>query len=338
MSRYLVTGATGFLGAHLVRRLRADGHEVVSLCRGEAKELEGTGATIVRGDVLDGESVERAAAGCDGLFHCAGLVSRRPEDAEAMWKVHVTGTATALDAAKRAGIRRVVYASTSGVVAVSDDKRITCEDDETPVGLIQRWPYYRSKLFAEREALSRNAPDFEVVAVNPSLLLGPGDLRGSSTEDVRLFLERKVQAVPAGGMSFVDARDAADALVAAMEKGRAGERYLVSACNCTVREFFERLERVSGVSAPWIPMPKNAEVAKFGVRFLDKVMKKLGGELPVDETSVDMAQHYWYCDWSKAERELGFKPRDAADTLLDTVNDLRDRGVVWPEESRGATA
>lgn len=338
MSRYLVTGATGFLGAHLVRRLRTDGHDVVALCRGEAKELDGTGAQVVTGDVLDGESVERAAEGCDGLFHCAGLVSRKPEDAEAMWTVHVRGTTTALDAAKRAGIRRVVVASTSGVVAVSDKPRTISENEPTPLGLIQRWPYYRSKLFAEREAMSRNADDFEVIAVNPSLLLGPGDLRGSSTEDVRLFLERKIQAVPSGGMSFVDARDAADALVAAMEKGRAGERYLVGGWNGTVREFFERLERLSNVKAPWIPMPKSAEVAKLSVRFLDSVMKKLGGELPVDETSVDMAQHYWYCSWAKAERELAFTPRDPSDTLLDTIHDLRDRGVVWPEESQGVTA
>lgn len=336
--RYLVTGATGFLGSHLVRRLRELGHDVVALCRGGSEALESLGVTVVKGDVLDAASVERASAGCDGLFHCAGLVSREAADAERMWQVHVIGTRTTLEAAKKAGIGRVVVASTSGTIAVSAEPDVMNEDDETPTALIARWPYYRSKLFQEQAALELNTPGFEVVCVNPSLLLGPGDLRGSSTEDVRLFLERKVQAVPAGGLSFVDARDAADALVSAMERGRAGERYLVGGCNLTVREFFGRLERLTGIKAPWMPMPKNAELAKLAVRLVDRVVEKLGGTQPVSEETVDVAQHYWYCDWSKAERELGFRPRDPGETLWATVEDLRARGVVWPAERRAARA
>lgn len=331
MSRYLVTGGTGFLGHHLIRSLRAAGHEVVALCRKPAPELSELGAEVRSGDVLDAATVTAAATGCDGLFHCAGLVSRDPADAEAMWRVHVDGTRIALDAAKAANVRRVVVASTSGTVAVSDREEVMNETSPTPVGLIARWPYYRSKLYAEQLALELNGQGLEVVSVNPSLLLGPGDLRGSSTEDVRLFLERKVQAVPSGGASFVDARDAAEAMVAAMDRGRPGERYLLSACNCTVREMFGKLERLSGVKAPWLPMPKNADVAKGSVRLLDRVVKRLGGSLPVSGETVDIAQHYWYVDWSKAQRELGFQPRDPLETLRDTIADLRARGVVWPE-------
>ncbi len=334
--RTLVTGATGFLGGHLVRLLREQGREVAALCRGEAPELAKLGVTVVPGDVLAGESIERAAAGCDALFHCAGLVSRKRADTDRMWKVHVEGTRTTLDAARRAGVKRAVVASTSGTVAVSDHDETRAEDAPTPFGLIARWPYYRSKLYQEQAALERNGPEFQVVSVNPSLLLGPGDLRGSSTGDVRLFLERKVQAVPAGGMSFVDVRDAAAALCAAMDKGAAGERYLVSGCNCSVREFFGKLERLSGVKAPWLPMPKNAELAKLSVRLVEKLVDRFGGKPPVDEETVDIAQHYWYCDWSKAERELGFAPRDPMETLRDTIDDLRERGVVWPEPKAGA--
>lgn len=330
--RYLVTGGTGFLGFELVRQLRDAGHEVVALCRSDAPALEALGATVRQGDVLDAESVKRAADGCEAAFHAAGLVSRSPDDAEAMWKVHVDGTRTALGAMKEAGVRRVVVASTSGTVAVSDVEETMDETNETPNALIGRWPYYRSKLYAEQYALRLNAPDFEVVCVLPSLLLGPGDERGSSTDDVRLFLEKKVQAIPSGGMSFVDVRDAAGALVAAMQKGRAGERYLVSGCNLTMRAFFERLERVSGVKAPWLPMPKNAELAKQLVRFVDKLVDRLGGSFEVEEQSVDMAQHYWWVDWSKAKRELGYAPRDASETLAATVEDLIARGVVWPAD------
>ena len=335
MARHLVTGGTGFLGKHLMAQLRARGDEVVVLCRGNAPELEKLGAIVVKGDVLDAASVERAAQGCTGLFHCAGLVSRKLSDAAAMIRIHVDGTKLTLSAAKRAGITRVVYASTSGTVAVSERDEVMDETHPTPNGLIGRWPYYRSKLYGEMAALALNTPDFQVVSVNPALLLGPGDTRGSSTDDVRLFLEKKVQAVPAGGLSFVDVRDAAASLLAAMEQGRGGERYLVSGCNLTIRDFFGRLERVSGVKAPWLPMPKSAEVAQIAVRFMDKLADRFGGQQPVDAETVDIAQHFWACDWSKATRELGFAPRDPMVTLQETVDDLRARGVVWPAERRG---
>jgi dihydroflavonol-4-reductase len=319
--RYLVTGATGFLGQHLVVSLREHGHDVVTLSR-------------KNGDILDAASVRAVAAGCDGVFHCAGKVSRNPDDAELLHRLHVEGTKITLDACKAAGVRRAVYASTSGTVAVSDDPdHISNEEDETPIGLISRWPYYRSKLFAEQAALARNAPDFEVVSINPTLLLGPGDLRGSSTEDVRLFLERKVPAVPAGGMSFVDARDAAEAMRLAMDKGEPGKRYLIGACNLTVRAFFDRLSRVSGVKAPWMPMPRAVGLARLGAEALGKVTSRLGLPAPVDPVSLDMAQFYWYLDSTRAETVLGWTARDPQETLFDTVEDLRARGVVWPKVS-----
>ena len=319
--RFLVTGATGFLGTHLVASLEARGYEVMPFSRASG------------GDVLDVEQVRAAAAGCDGAFHCAGKVSRKPGDAEAMYRLHVDGTKNVLDACSDAGVRRVVVASTSGTVAVSDSPdHVATEDDETPIGIVSRWPYYRAKLFAERAALGRNREGFEVVSVNPSLLLGPGDVHGSSTEDVRLFLEGAVPAVPAGGLSFVDVRDAADAMCRAMqrERGRAGERYLVGGCNLTVADLFARLSRVSGVRAPWVPMPRSRRLATLGASLVERVAARVGVPTRVDAVSVEMAQCFWYVDSSKAERELGWSARDIGVTLHDTVSDLRQRGVVWP--------
>jgi dihydroflavonol-4-reductase len=334
--RYLVTGATGFLGTHLVRALKARGHQVVALCRQPEPDLEDLEVTVVLGDVLDGGSVQAAAAGADGLFHCAGLVSRRPKDAEALYRLHVEGTKTTLDAAKTAGVKRCVIASTSGTVAVSDDPdHIGCEEDEAPLGLLQRWPYYRSKLFAEKAALDRNTLDFEVISVNPTLLLGPGDLRGSSTEDVRLFLERRLPAIPPGGLSYVDVRDAAEAMCLAMERGQPGRRYLVGACNLTLAEFFARLGRVSGVRGPMARMPRVPTLTRWGAKYMTKAADAMGLAMPVDATSLDMAQYYWYLDASRAEAELGWTPRDPIATLADTVKDLRARGVVWPQVLEG---
>ena len=319
--RYLLTGATGFLGTHLARALEAHGHEVVRFARS-------TG-----GDVLDAASVRAAAGGCAGAFHCAGKVSRKPSDAEELYRVHVEGTRTVLDACEAAGVRRVVLASTSGTVAVSESAdRIGREDDEAPIGVVGRWPYYRSKVFAERAALARSSARLEVVSVNPSLALGPGDVNGSSTEDVRLFLEGAIPAVPAGGLSFVDARDAAEAMRLAMERGRPGERYLVGAMNLTVREFFAKLARISGVRAPWLPLPRSRALARSGAAWVDRLATRAGFRAPVDPVSVEMAQCFWYLDAGKAESELGWTARDPNATLHDTVEDLRTRGVVWPRE------
>jgi dihydroflavonol-4-reductase len=349
VSRYLVTGSTGFLGRHLVAALRAQGHDVVAVVR-SATDVP-AGVAPVRGDVLDRASIERAAAGCDGVFHCAGKVSRRAEDAEELQRIHVEGTKNVLDACIAKGVRRAVVASTSGTVAVSDDPdHVATEDDEAPIGLLNRWPYYRAKLFAEKAAFERNGvalpnatngETFEVVCVNPTLLLGPGDVNGSSTEDVRLFLERKIPAIPPGGISYVDARDAAEGMRLAMDKGVAGRRYLLGACNLTLREFFARLERVSGVRAPLIPMIRAKQAADFaaaGAKMLERLTNRLGISMPVDPISLDMAHFYWYLDASLAENELGWTPRDPTETLADTVKDLTDRGVVWPDASMASVA
>jgi dihydroflavonol-4-reductase len=326
MSRCLVTGATGFLGAHVVQALRDRGHEVVPFSRGQG------------GDVLDANAVVAAARGCDGAFHCAGKVSRRREDAEELYRMHVEGTKSVLSACAQAGVRRVVIASTSGTVAVSPTPdRVATEDSPTPIDILSRWPYYRAKLFAERAALAWDDARLEVVCVNPSLLLGPGDARGSSTEDVRLLLEGQIPAVPAGGLSFVDARDAAEAMVLAMERGRTRERYLVGACNVTVRDFFARIARTAGVRAPWLPMPRSPGLAASGARVAQRLAARTGLAIGVDPVSVEMAQYFWYLDAGRAERELGWTARDPGVTLRDTVNDLRARGVVWPKD-HGADA
>lgn len=325
--KYVVTGATGFLGAHVVRAVEAQGHEVVRYARS------------LGGDVLDEPRLRDALAGCQGVFHCAGKVSRKAEDAKALYRVHVDGTRTVLDACAQVGVRRIILASTSGVVAVSEDPaHVATENDPAPMGLIGRWPYYRAKLFAEQAALARSSASLEVVSVNPSLLLGPGDLNGSSTGDVRAFLEGAVHAAFAGGLSVVDVRDAAQAMWLAMARGRAGERYLVGACNLTLREFFGRLARVSGVPAPWLPVPRSRGFARAAATWMDRAASRLGLVSPVDPISAEMAQCFWYLDSTKAQLDLGFCARDPGETLYDTVEDLRSRGVVWPRDPGRAAA
>jgi dihydroflavonol-4-reductase len=327
VSKFWVAGATGFLGSHLVRTLTERGHQVVAVSK-SGGTVHGIDVAAV--DILDEKAVAESARDVDGAFLATGRVSRDRDDAELLHRDNVLATENALRALRQAGVKRVVVASTSGTLAVSRDAdRIADESCRSPLEIIARWPYYRTKLYAERVALDANRPgEFEVVVVNPSLLLGPGDLRESSTGDVRLFLERSIPAIPAGGMAFVDARDAALGLLQAFERGRAGERYLLNAKNMTIAAFFQRLERISGVKAPLLRMPSSRPLALGLNHAFTKAVEAIGGRAPVDEVSVEMAQYFWYCSADKAERELGFVARDAGETIRDTIDDLVKRKVV----------
>jgi dihydroflavonol-4-reductase len=326
----LVTGGTGFLGRFVVEELLAAGHRVRVLARGKAPALEERGAEIVVGDVardLDGTvPLARAFDGVSALFHLAGFVSRDPDDGQRMMRVHIDGTRRALEAAKAAGVRRVVLASTSGTIAVSKEPVVLDEHAPYPTGIVGGWPYYLSKIYQEKLALDLAATlALELVIVNPSLLLGPGDERASSTGDVRRFLKREIPVVPDGGVSFVDARDAAKSTVAALDLGRAGERYLLGGPNWTVAEYFGRLERASKVRGPKLKLPNSLQ--RRAASLIEHAYKALDKEPPVERISVEMAQVYWWCDSTKAERELGFAARDPGETLDDTIRDLRTRMI-----------
>ncbi len=325
MSKFWVAGATGFLGAEIARQLDSAGHDLVLVSRGGGKVAERDVAAL---DITDAAAVEQSARGCEGAILAAGRVSRDPADAEALHQAHVVATEQSLLGLRRAGVRRVVCVSTSGTIAVgSDPNRIFTEEDTPAHELITRWAYYRSKYYAERIALQHNEPGvFEVIVVNPSLLLGPGDRRQSSTLDVRRFLAGSLPALAGGGLSFVDVRDAAQATIAAYDKGRPGQRYLISAANMPVATFFGRLSRLSGRAMPWARLPKKPALALASHWAFERALSLVGAESPVERETVDMGSHFWYCDSSKARRELGFEPRDSQTTLHETVRDILNEG------------
>ncbi len=325
MSTVLVTGGTGFIGRHTVAALIAKGHRVRALCRSDEPALKAAGAEVVRGDVLVKDSVARAMEGCDLVVHGAGLVSRGAEDAPLMMKLHVNGTRHVMDVAVARGVQRIVHLSTSGTVAVGDDYTMVYrEDDAVPFEHLAKFPYYLSKWLAERVAddAVRDSRT-QLITLNPSLALGPGDTRGSSTTDVKRFLDRELPIVPSGGFSFVDARDVATTVIAAIEQGRPGERYLLGALNCTFADFFQRLGQVSGVKGPPLSIPIPKRLSTFGIGFLERAADLVGAKIPVTMIEAEMASSFWYVDSRKAERALGFAPRDPMVTLLDTVKDLR---------------
>jgi dihydroflavonol-4-reductase len=321
----LITGGTGFLGSHLVRQLTEGGVRDIRVMATSIPDwLVDLGVETFEGSINKPDDAKRAVEGIREVYHLAGKVSRERKDARAMYEVHVEGTRVLCDAAKAAGVKTIVLASTSGTIAVTKDgEGIPDETHPQPLEIISRWPYYASKAYQEMAALERfNGKGLRLVILNPSLLLGPGDDRLSSTKVVLDFMARKIGAVPTGGVSFVDVRDAATTFRAAMKKGRHGERYLMGAVNWTFPKFFGRLERLTKVSAPRFALP--SKIAVTGAQFIDSLFKQWDFASPVEPGAIEMAQYFWYLNCSKAARELGFKPRDPGETLHETVVYLKE--------------
>src|SRR6266850_76883 len=321
----LITGGTGFLGAHLVRQLVESGQKDLRVMATSIPEwLTGLGVDTFEGSVTDAEDVARAVDGVSEIYHLAGKVSREKDEAREMSKLHVDGTRLLCDAAKKAGVKTIVLASSSGTIAVSETAdTVSDETCSPPLDIISRWPYYASKAYQEMAALERfSGKGLRLPILNPSLLLGPNDDRLSSTRIVLDFMARKISAVPGGGLSFVDVRDAARAFQAAMKKGRHGERYLMGAANWTFTKFFGRLERLTKIAAPKLALPSKLMVT--GSQLVDAFFKQWNFASPVEPVAIEMAQHFWYVNCHKATRELAFKPRDPGETLQDTVSYLKE--------------
>ena len=322
--KLLVTGGTGFLGLHLVERLLAAGHQVRLIARTRPHQPGLAAAEFIQGDLKERDAVRRALQGVDAVYHLAGKVDFDPKDGgRAMYELHVDCTRDLLKDAKEAAVKRFILASTSGAIAVSTDDRVATEADDYPITVVGRWPYYLSKIYEEKLALEycrKNA--LPLVVLNPALLMGPGDERLSSTWTVAKFLNRDIPSMPTGGLALVDVRDAADAFVQALEQGELYGRHLLGT-NLSFKDFFGRLERLSGVAAPPLRLPSKLNV--LGAKLLDRLAKARGTTPTLDVSSVEIAEHFFYLDASKAEELLKFKARDPQQTLFDTVQDLLAR-------------
>lgn len=321
--KILITGGTGFLGAEIVRQLLEAGNSNLRVMASSVPQwMIESGVEPFIGSVTDKESLADAVAGTDVIYHLAGKVSRDNCDAIAMNKVHLEGTRLLCEAAALAGVKTIVLASSSGTIAVSEQPEIIDETADPPVKIITQWAYYASKFYQERTAIENFDGDGRrLVIMNPTLLLGPGDERLSSSKIVLDFLGRKLPYCPSGGLSVVDVRDAAAAFISAAAKGRHQERYLLGSANMTFSDLFGRLERLSGVSAPLVKMPKSLAVA--GSTMIESLFSNWGKTSPVASKEVEQAEHFWFLDASKAEEELGFQPRDVQETLNDSISYLR---------------
>jgi dihydroflavonol-4-reductase len=327
--KVLVTGATGFLGSEIVRRLEAEGHAARVLVRKTSKldGLRGLDVEKVEGDILDRASIDRALAGVDAVIHTAGCVSARPRDRELIYRVNVDGTRNVLEAALARGGLRVVHTASIAAVGATDEPVLQNEESPWLVGDVG-YHYVASKRRGEELALELAKKGLDVLSLDPGMILGPGDVYFTSTRFVLEYLRGVNRLYTRGGISFCDVRDVAAAHVAALTRGRAGERYIVAGMNFTYREALEALHRITGVGRPY-PLPyavayAAALLSEFAARFR---------EHPYEEVSrpfIKFSARYAFCDAAKAARELGYQVRPFEDSLRDTVKDFLDRGIVEP--------
>ncbi|MCL2178235.1 MAG: NAD-dependent epimerase/dehydratase family protein [Proteobacteria bacterium] len=314
----LVTGGTGFLGAHLIPLLTADGHRVRLLGRTLPSQALPEGVEFRQGDLKERALVRSALEDVDAIYHLAGRVSFRDKEARQMYELHVDCTREFIyDVAKLKKKPRFILMSTSGTIAVSKTECVLDEDAQYPLEVVGRWPYYLSKIYEEKLALEL-CPKYEIplVVLNPSLLMGPGDERLSSTWTVAKFLQGDIPSIPNGGISIADVRDVAQVAFNALKKGELYGRHLLG-LNFGMREFFERISRLSGVSMPMLRLPKVANI--WGAKLLGKWAEWRGREPALDAQEVDIGEHWFWLDSKKAQRLLDYRPHDVYETLQDTI-------------------
>jgi dihydroflavonol-4-reductase len=321
--KILITGGTGFLGTHVVNQFIEAGEKNLRVMASRVPDwMKDVGVEACEGSVTNASDVATATKNVSAIYHLAGKVSFAYDGAAQMNKIHVEGTRILCEAAKENKVTNFILASSSGTSAISERPEIIDETYPQPVEILSKWAYYASKYYQERTALLNfNEAGSRLVILNPSLLLGSGDERLSSTKVVLDFMARKLPSTPNGGLSFVDARDAAAAFIHALDKGKHQNRYLLGAENMTFSEFFGRLERLSGVSAPMFKIPKKLAVSASGM--IDSLFKNWNKTSPFVPSEIEMAEYFWYFDSSKAERELGFTTRDGNETINDTIKYLR---------------
>lgn len=322
--RAFVTGSTGLLGNNLVRALVARGHEVVGLVRSEEKGrrlIGDTGARLVVGDMRDVAGFAAALDGCEIVFHTAAYFREyygRGDHAAALDEINVKGTVALLEEADRRGVRRVVHTSSSGAIGTTRDGSEANED--TPPGAIQESNlYFRSKVAGDAAIRAwRATRGMDVVEILPGWMWGPGDAGPTAAGQLVMdFLARKIPAVPDGGTSVVDARDVADAMIAAAERGRGGERYIVAGEYREVAEMLRGLEAATGVAGPSLRLPY---FLIYGFAYLAETFAwATGTEVLVTREAVQVLHERHRLSSAKAVRELGARFRPLAETLGDAV-------------------
>jgi dihydroflavonol-4-reductase len=315
-----VTGVTGFLGSHVAHVLADGGAQLRLLVRptSNLKNLEGllssgTKAETATGDLRDIASLEKAMSGCDAVFHVAADYRLWVRDPREMYRSNVDGTRAILEAARKNNVRRVVYTSSVATIGFRNDGKPA--DEDSPVSLADMIGHYkRSKFMAEQVAMEAGRSGMDVVTVNPTTPIGEQDVKPTPTGRIVVdFMKRKFPAYVETGLNLVDVRECARGHVAALEKGKTGQRYILGGEDLTLKQILDKLSAITRLPSPKVKLPY---VFAFAAGIVDEAVTGmlLRREPRATVDTVRMGKKKMFASSAKAERELGWKivPVDAA--------------------------
>ena len=301
-------GATGFVGSHVARALAAQGADLRLLIRAgsDLRNIQELPAERVVGDLRDPASLKNAMAGCEVVFHVAADYRLWVRDPEQMYRSNVEGTRAMLEAARENKVRRVIYTSSVATVGFNSNGLLANED--SPVSLADMiGPYKRSKFMAEEIALAAGRSGMDVVVVNPTTPVGERDIKPTPTGGIVVdFLKKKFPAYVDTGLNLVDVAECARGHVAALEKGRSGERYILGGENLTLKQILDKLAVITGLPSPKIRVPY---VLALATGVVDQVVtghiRNREPRATID--AVRMGRKKMFVSSNKAERDLGWK-------------------------------
>lgn len=317
----LVTGATGFVGSHVVRHLVEQGSPVRALVRPSSNRslLDGLPVEFIAGDLRDPESLDRACRGAGSVFHVAADYRLWAADPNEIYQSNVVGTRNLIEAARRAGVERFVYTSTVATLAVPRPGPLP--NEETEARLEEMIGHYkRSKYLAEQEAMRAAESGFPIVIVNPTTPVGPGDAKPTPTGRIIVdFLRGRMPAYVDTGLNWVAVEDVAAGHLLAAKRGQVGHRYILGHRNMTLKEILDALAAITGRRAPRVRLP---HAVAYMAGLADTIVSRVRGrepQIPLD--GVRMSRHRMFVDSSRAMRELGFVPGPVEAAL--------ERAVRW---------
>jgi dihydroflavonol-4-reductase len=328
-----VTGATGFLGSHVARALAAQGVQLRLLVRptSDLRNIEDLPAERAQGDLRDAASIEKALGGCEAVFHVAADYRLWVRDPEQMYRSNVEGTRSLLEAARKQGVRRVVYTSSVATMGFTSNGQGNGHpaDEESPVSLADMIGHYkRSKFMAEQVAFDAARSGVDVVVVNPTTPIGERDIKPTPTGRIVLdFLKGKFPAYVETGLNLVDATECAHGHIQAFEKGKSGERYILGGENLTLKQILDRLAAITGLKSPTVKLPY---VFAFATGVVDEMVtgRLLHREPRATIDAVRMGRKMMFVSSAKAERELGWRTVPVDDALRRSAEWFRANGYV----------
>jgi dihydroflavonol-4-reductase len=324
----LVTGSTGFIGLNIIESLLRENHEVLVYVRenSNTKYLDQFQVGMRRGELSDRRSLQQAMTGVDGVIHTAGNTSCFNRDYDTLFQVNVEGTRSVVEAAIAAGVKRLVYTSTTSTIGARNSTGDPSDENRELSGFRARSPYARTKRMAEQLVLSAIARGLEVVILNPAEVIGAYDHNFQWGRMVMAVFADRVPFIPPGGGSFCSAREVGRAHVAALTRGKSGERYILAGEDKDYAGFLTVIEEQ--LDKKFSKPDTHYGLMYWREKLKDKFYPLLGREFMVEPYRLKVFGGHYYFSSRKAQQDLDYQPVNLKAMIADCVDWYRAQGIL----------